>query len=72
MELIVGTSLLAAFVAGIAALLAPLRWDGPPPGGHHWNGTLTFPQIVPRPNAIKIIVRDVGGIATRTFDWILN
>ncbi len=51
--------------------VAPIRWEGPPPGGHHRNGTLVFAQISPKPASITVIVRDVGGISERKFTWQL-
>lgn len=52
--------------------IAPLRWEGPPPGGHHRNGTLIFPQIAPRPSSITIAIRGIGGVADRKFVWQLK
>lgn len=52
--------------------VSPLRWEGPPPGGHHRNGTLFFPQITPKPSSITMTIRDVGGVAERKFTWQLD
>ncbi len=49
--------------------LAPIAWDGPAAGGHHRNGTLTFPAPSSTPKTITLTVSNVGGVATRTFTW---
>lgn len=51
--------------------IAPIAWAGPGPGGHHRNGTLTFPAPSSTPKSITVTVVNVGGIATRTFSWNL-
>ena len=48
---------------------APVSWDGPTPGGHHLEGTLSSRPISPRPEEILLIVREVGGVAERVFSW---
>lgn len=56
----------------------PTGWDAPS-GGHHRSGTLSFPSatvsgsplIAPDTHIIKLIIRNVGGIAERTFLWTL-
>ena len=49
----------------------PLRWDGSPPGGHHRNGTLTFPKLAKRSRFIKLKIRDVDNVPERVFEWEL-
>ncbi len=49
--------------------LAPITWDGPAAGGHHRNGTLTFPAPSSTPKTITLTVSNVGGVAVRTFTW---
>lgn len=52
--------------------LTPLRWDEPNPGGHHRKGTLVFKAPSSRPANITLTMKDVGGAATRTFNWQLK
>jgi hypothetical protein len=55
----------------------PSGWDAPE-GGHHREGTLTFPSrlpdgsptIGPAAGTVELIVRDVAGLPERTFRWI--
>ncbi len=49
--------------------LTPIVWDGPTAGGHHRNGTLTFPAPSSTPKTITLTVSGVGAVATRTFTW---
>lgn len=54
----------------------PTDWDAPK-GGHHRQGTLTFPVsdpegraiVSPDVRAITLIIRDVAGIPERQFQW---
>jgi len=50
----------------------PTAWEGPGPGGHHREGTLTFNAIQPSPKFIELKVKDVGGISERSFKWNLE
>ncbi len=50
----------------------PLQWDGAPPGGHHREGDLSFAPVTPAPKRISIVVKNIGGIAERTFNWTLG
>lgn len=50
----------------------PLKWEGDPPGGHHRRGVLVFKPITPAPSAVTLHIREVGGIADRSFTWNLN
>jgi len=51
-------------------------WDAPA-GGHHREGTLTFPATTPDgspviPDAartIAVVIRDVGGVPERIVQW---
>lgn len=51
-------------------------WDAPA-GGHHREGTLTFPATTPdgRPviandaHTIEVIIRDIGGVPERVLQW---
>jgi hypothetical protein len=51
--------------------IVPIAWNGPGTGGHHRNGTLTFPAPSSTPKSITVTVTGVGGVATRTFSWNL-
>lgn len=50
----------------------PTAWEGPGPGGHHREGTLSFKAIQPLPKYIELEVKDVGGIPERSFRWDLE
>lgn len=47
----------------------PIAWEGPGPGGHHREGTLIFNPIQPLPGYVELKIKDVGGIAERSFKW---
>jgi hypothetical protein len=49
----------------------PTAWEGDGPGGHHRKGVLVFKPIDPMPAAVTLHIRQVGGIADRTFTWTL-
>ena len=49
----------------------PVEWRGDPPGGHHRAGTLIFGEIAPASKSIVLIIRQIGGIAERKFEWVL-
>jgi hypothetical protein len=56
----------------------PNRWDAPE-GGHHRKGTLSFPRqtadgseaMGPDTHKSELVIRDVGGVAERRFEWTL-
>ena len=56
--------------------MRPSAWDAPK-GGHHREGTLTFPAqgpdgknlLGPNVREITLIIRDVAGVPERTFRW---
>jgi len=56
--------------------IRPTSWNAPS-GGHHRNGTLSFPAttasgspvIGSDTHIIKLLIRNVGGIPERTFLW---
>jgi hypothetical protein len=49
----------------------PTAWEGDPPGGHHRKGVLVFKPIEPMPATITLHIREVGGVADRSFTWNL-
>ena len=57
----------------------PSAWDAPK-GGHHREGTLTFPEripdgsrvIGPDTRRIRLVIRDVAGVPERSFEWKLK
>jgi hypothetical protein len=53
-------------------IFQPTAWEGPGPGGHHREGTLTFNAVQPSPKFIELKVKDVGGILERSFKWNLE
>jgi hypothetical protein len=54
----------------------PQSWDALK-GGHHRSGTLTFPAtrqdgsplIRPGSGSLTLVLRGIGGVSERTFDW---
>jgi hypothetical protein len=56
----------------------PTGWDAPK-GGHHRQGTLTFPVktadgsplIGSSTRSLELVIRDVAGVPERTFLWNL-
>ncbi len=51
---------------------APTAWEGSVPGGHHREGVLVFDVISPTPSQVVLKVKNVGGVAERTFTWKLE
>ncbi|MEK7627071.1 MAG: hypothetical protein AAB397_00615 [Patescibacteria group bacterium] len=49
----------------------PVEWRGDPPGGHHRAGTLIFGEIASASKSVILIIRQIGGIAERKFEWVL-
>ena len=47
-------------------------WDGSPPGGHHRNGTLSFPALTQGTESVTLIIRGVGKDSERIFSWQLQ
>lgn len=46
----------------------PLSWDGGR-GGHHLSGALIFPAISADAKNMKLIIKDIYGVAKRKFEW---
>ena len=67
---------LAALRTGDGREARPGGWDAPK-GGHHREGTLTFPAtfadgsptIGPSIGTVELVIRDVAGVPERTFRW---
>jgi hypothetical protein len=57
----------------------PSGWDAPP-GGHHRQGTLTFPATAadgspladPSVRTIEVVIRGVAGVPERIFRWAVT
>lgn len=50
----------------------PLAWDGDPPGGHHRQGTLTFPPLAKIPDTVTLQIKNVGAVDARIFSWTVK
>ncbi len=50
----------------------PAKWDGPAGGGHHREGTLSFPQLKNRGQALTLTLRGIADVPERTFTWKVN
>ena len=56
--------------------IAPVAWNAPA-GGHHREGTLSFPLLAedgsrlvkPGAGHLALVIRDVAGVSERTFHW---
>ncbi len=47
----------------------PLAWEGSESGGHHREGVLQFEAINPIPSYVELKIKNVGGVAERSFKW---
>lgn len=52
--------------------LAPVAWEGDPPGGHHRKGVLKFNAVEPRPQVIELAIARPGEPKPRLFRWRLE
>jgi hypothetical protein len=67
---------LAVLRTDTGAEVQPIGWAAPP-GGHHREGTLSFPAtdasgnpvITSDSRSVELIVRDVAGVPERIFRW---
>lgn len=50
----------------------PISWTGDPPGGHHRSGILSFGRLAPRPKIQQLIIKQVGGVPERQFQWTIR
>lgn len=50
----------------------PESWDGSPIGGHHRSGFLMFKAINPLPKTLTFLIKNVGDIEKRNFNWNLK
>ena len=50
----------------------PLAWAGAPPGGHHREGLLRFPEFDPLPGIIELRITRPGEAEPRVRRWQLN
>jgi hypothetical protein len=50
----------------------PTTWDGPTGGGHHREGTLSFPQLKNRGQVLTLTLRGIAAVPERTFTWKVN
>jgi hypothetical protein len=62
----------ASLADGKGAEERPAAWEGDPPGGHHRHGVLVFKPLNPTPTTLTLRIREVGGVAVRTFTWNLG
>lgn len=49
-----------------------VSWDGPPPGGHHRSGILTFSALDVLPAQLTMVIADDDWSAPREFAWDLE
>ncbi|MBI3964990.1 MAG: hypothetical protein HY329_05080 [Chloroflexi bacterium] len=69
---------LAVLRTGTGAEVRPTTWDAPN-GGHHRKGHLSFPAttadgksvIDEGMRSVELVIRDVAGVAERSFRWTL-
>lgn len=52
-------------------MYAPKSWDGSPAGGHHREGTISFPPLSGRPHSIKLVMNDIYSVDSWLFEWKL-
>jgi len=47
-------------------------WNGSPAGGHHRSGVLEFPAIAQGTKSVTLYIKNIAGVAERTFEWKLE
>ena len=50
--------------------IAPVAVEQTSGAGHHREAVLVFPPLA-RPGDVRIVVKNVGGVAERSFSWEL-
>lgn len=50
---------------------AATAWDGPPPGGHHASGTLSFPALGGETKSFRLVLKGIYDVPERIFEWKL-
>jgi hypothetical protein len=50
----------------------PIAWNGSPPGGHHRNGTLTFPELNENAESMVLVMKGIADVPERKFEWSLR
>ena len=51
--------------------ISPINVEGENGGGHHRQAVVSFPPLT-QPGTVRIVVKNVGGIAERSFAWELS
>lgn len=59
----------AVLIAADGSPVAPLAWQGDPPGGHHRKGILRFKALEPAPAVLELRITRPGEAAARSFKW---
>lgn len=62
----------SVLIADGAAPVAPLEWQGDPPGGHHRRGVLRFKPPSPAPRTIELRIQRPGEAVPRSYRWELR
>lgn len=62
----------AVLVAADGSELAPVAWQGAPPGGHHRSGVLRFQAPDPAPAVLVLRLARPGEPQPRIFQWKLR
>ena len=62
----------ASLVIDGGQAMAPIAWEGSPPGGHHRKGELRFKAPTAQPAEIELRVTRPGEAPPRSFRWKLR
>lgn len=62
----------AVLVAADGSSVAPIRWQGDPPNGHHRKGVLRFNAVQPRPGVLELRINRAGESTPRSFKWSMK
>ena len=63
---------IAALSSDTGEQAQPTKWNGPTGGGHHREGTLSFPQLKQRGQTLTLTLRGIADVPERTFTWKVN